>query len=205
MLAIIEYGAGNQTSVLQALKHLKIDATITNDINILNQANGIIFPGVGQASQAMQALKKLNLDDTLYKLINKNIPLLGICIGCQILLEYSEENDTKALGIFKGKCLRFPDSIQPIPHMGWNNINIKKNCILLNDIDKNAEFYFVHSYYPEVDNQYIISTTTYGITFCSIYGRDGLWATQFHPEKSGRPGLKLLQNFAKYCKELNHA
>ncbi len=206
MLAILDYEAGNQTSVRRALEHLGIASTITADPAILQKAKGIIFPGVGAAGQAMQLLQERGLDKVLTALIAEGKPLLGICLGCQILLEHSEENTTRTLGLVSGKCVRFAEGLQEkdgtpvrIPHMGWNSIAQKQDSVLLQNVPKDAEFYFVHSYYVIPKPELIIATTEYGIEFCSIYGRDGLWALQFHVEKSGAPGLQILQNFYTYC------
>lgn len=211
MLAILDYKAGNQTSVRRALEHLGIPCAITADPATLESAHGIIFPGVGAAGQAMRALHPTGLDNVLRDAVKRGQPLLGICLGCQILLDRSEENDTTTLGIVPGLCRRFEDSMReedgtpaPIPHMGWNSLKVSAPCPLLEGVAPSAEFYFVHSYYVEPDPTFVIATTTYGKQFCSVYGRDGLWATQFHPEKSGRPGLTILRNFYDYC-EARHA
>ena len=208
MLAILDYKAGNQTSVRRALDHLGIPCRITADPDVIAGATGIIFPGVGAAGQAMRELTTTGLDKLLANQVAAGKPLLGICVGCQILLEYSPENDTPALGIVPGQCAMFEASLTDenglpirIPHMGWNRVSLEKPCPLFNGIEPEAEFYFVHSYYPVPEPQYVIGVTTYGLTFCSVHGRDGLWAVQFHPEKSGRPGLALLRNFAAYCQE----
>jgi len=208
MLAILDYKAGNQTSVRRALDHLGIPCRITADPAIIADASGIIFPGVGAAGQAMHELTSTGLDTLLRQQIAAEKPLLGICVGCQILLDYSPENDTKALGVIPGECAMFsPTLTEPdgspirIPHMGWNQIRLEKPCELFDGIPPESEFYFVHSYYPVPKAEYIIGVTDYGLTFCSMHGRKGLWAVQFHPEKSGRPGLALLRNFATYCRE----
>ena len=187
MLAILDYKAGNQTSVRRALEHLGIPCAVTADPALLESAQGIIFPAVGQ-------------------------PLLGVCLGCQILLERSEENDMPTLGLVPGVCRRFEDNLRqedgspaPVPHMGWNSLRAATPCRLLAGVEPTAEFYFVHGYYVEPDPALVIATTVYGREFCSLYGRDGLWAAQFHPEKSGRPGLALLRNFYEYCREARHA
>ena len=214
MLAILDYKAGNQTSVKRALEHIGIEAIITAEIDILQRAKGIIFPGVGAAGQAMDYLKTSGLDKVLKSCISKEIPLLGICLGCQILLSSSEENNQDTLNILEGKCLRFPHDLKEedgssvrIPHMGWNGLKIQQNSLLLENVPLDAEFYFVHSYYVRPEPELIIASTYYGMEFCSIYGRDGLWALQFHVEKSGAPGLQILQNFYNYClqKEVNNA
>lgn len=201
MLAIVNYKAGNQTSVQRALTHLGIESEITDDARIILDSSGIIFPGVGAAPQAMTELRLSGLDKVLARAIEKGVPLLGICLGCQILLEHSEEGPTKTLGFMPGCCKRFQDDWQDgkepiqIPHMGWNSIKIIRPSPLLTGIPAHSEFYFVHSYYVEPHPDQVIATTSYGREFCSIYGRDNLWALQFHPEKSGAPGLAILNNF----------
>ncbi len=204
MLAILDYQAGNQTSVYRALKAQNIECVITADSKVLHEAQGVIFPGVGSAAQAMNYLKEHRLDEELKTLIKADKPLLGLCLGAQILLDFSEEHSTQTLGIVPGKCRLFDAELMDgsrkinIPHMGWNALNIKKESALFNGINSGAEFYFVHSYYNEVEESLILATTTYGLEFTSIYGREGLWAVQCHPEKSGSVGLKLLENFANY-------
>ncbi|EPR42451.1 Imidazole glycerol phosphate synthase subunit hisH [Desulfovibrio sp. X2] len=212
MLVILDYKAGNQTSVSRALSYLGITNTISADPAAIEAASGIVFPGVGAAGQAMRELTTTGLDAVLKVQVQKGKPLLGICVGCQILLDYSAENDTTTLGIVPGQCAMFnaawnDEDGQPIkvPHMGWNKLSRVKESPLLRGIDPEAEFYFVHSYYPVPKDEFVIATTDYGTSFCSVHGRDGLWAVQFHAEKSGRPGLRLLANFADYCKEERRA
>ena len=211
MLAILDYKAGNQTSVRRALEHMGVPCTITDDAAVLESAQGIIFPGVGAAGQAMRLLESSGLDGALRRAVAQGQPLLGICLGCQILLERSEENDTSALGIVPGVCRRFPANMTQedgspaaIPHMGWNALHVRRPSRLLKDVPEQAEFYFVHGYYVEPAPELVIATTYYGMEFCSVYGRDGLWATQFHLEKSGRAGLSVLKNFYDYCQEAGH-
>lgn len=213
MLAILDYKAGNQTSVRRALDHLGIPCEITADPRRIEAARGVIFPGVGAAGQAMDEFTATGLDKVLAERIAADTPLLGICVGCQILLDYSQENDTTALGIIPGECRLFNPSwtdengeLIRVPHMGWNSVQRKDpDDPLFAGIAPEAEFYFVHSYYPAPAPEFVLGTTTYGVEFCSFHGRRGLWAVQFHPEKSGRPGLSLLQNFADYCKEAGRA
>ncbi|EGJ49787.1 imidazole glycerol phosphate synthase subunit HisH [Desulfocurvibacter africanus] len=212
MLAILDYEAGNQTSVLRALRHLGIPGEITRDPAVIERASGIIFPGVGAAGQAMQNLTNSGLDRVLRAQIELGKPLLGICVGCQILLDYSQENDTATMGVVPGECVLFNPALtdedgQPIrvPHMGWNSVQRKAPCELFEGIADDAEFYFVHSYFPSPRSEYVLATTTYGVEFCSVHGRRGMWAVQFHPEKSGRPGLALLRNFHRYCQEAQDA
>ncbi len=208
MLAILDYEAGNQTSVLRGLKSLGIPAHITADPAELCAASGVIFPGVGAARQAMDLLTRTGLDKTLGALVQSGKPLLGVCLGCQILLERSEESDTRTLGLVRGRSLRFAPELRDeagepigIPHMGWNTCSLQKPCRLFEGIPADAEFYFVHSYYTEPDPSLVIALTHHGKDFCSAYGKDGFWAVQFHPEKSGKAGLKLLENFYAYCRD----
>lgn len=212
MLAILDYEAGNQTSVRRALDFLDIPCAITAEPDALLQADGVIFPGVGAAGQAMTELGDKGLDAVLREVVRTGKPLLGICVGCQILLDYSQENDTKTLSILPGECRRFDPTWKDedgrnliIPHMGWNCLRRKQDCVLLHNVPDEAEFYFVHSYFPVPSPELVLATTFYGQEFASLFGRPGLWATQFHPEKSGRPGLTLLANFHAYCKEAAHA
>ncbi len=212
MIAILDYRAGNQTSVLRALNHLQIPALVTADKAELEKADGIIFPGVGQASQAMGVLKERALDQCLADAVASSKPVLGICLGCQILLEHSEEGCVPTLGLVKGTCRKFPELWEsegvraPVPHMGWNGAVPVRDDVLFRGIPKDAQFYFVHSYYVDPDKELVLAQTGYaGFTFCSAYGRPGLWALQFHPEKSGRHGLAILKNFHAYCEEAAHA
>lgn len=208
MLAILDYEAGNQTSVLRGLHSLGIPARITADPNELSASSGVIFPGVGAARQAMELLTRTGLDKILGELARSGKPLLGVCLGCQILLEHSEESGTRTLGLVRGRSLRFAPELRDeagdpiiIPHMGWNGCALQKPCRLFAGIPEDAEFYFVHSYYTEPDPELVIATTYHGKAFCSVYGRDGFWAVQFHPEKSGKSGLRLLGNFYAYCRD----
>lgn len=212
MLAILDYEAGNQTSVRRALDSLGIPCRITADRDVIAQASGVIFPGVGAAAQAMGHLARTGMDATMRDLARRGAPLLGICLGCQILLEHSEESDTTTLGLVKGRCLRFDEGLRDeagepiiIPHMGWNSLRHKRESVLFKDVPADAEFYFVHSYYAETAPELVVATTYHGLEFCSVYGKDGFWAVQFHPEKSGRPGLQVLRNFYDYCLEKGDA
>ena len=212
MLAILDYEAGNQTSVSRALSSLDIPNRITADASALLSATGVVFPGVGAAGQAMDHLRSRGLDAILRRIVERRIPLLGICLGCQIMLEHSEESDTSTLGIFKGRTRRFDEGLKDengerirIPHMGWNSATRIRESRLFEGIPRDAEFYFVHSYYVEPEPEAVLATTEYGLEFCSAIGRDGLWAVQFHAEKSGKYGLKLLKNFYDYCREATDA
>lgn len=208
MIAILDYKAGNQTSVRRALEHLGIPCVITADPACVESAAGVIFPGVGAAGQAMRQLGESGLDEVLRHVVASGRPLLGICLGCQIMLDHSDENDTRTLGLVHGECVRFAEGLCDetgvpirIPHMGWNTLSYRKSSILFDGIPEDAAFYFVHSYYVRTDPEREIAVSSYGTEFCAAYGQDGLWAVQFHPEKSGRPGLRLLSNFYAWCRK----
>ncbi|MDR1110940.1 MAG: imidazole glycerol phosphate synthase subunit HisH [Deltaproteobacteria bacterium] len=213
MLAIIDYRAGNQTSVKRALDHLGIPSEIASDPDVLERAEGLIFPGVGAAGQAMRVISSTGLDQAMRRLAAGGRPMLGICLGCQIMLESSEENQTRTLGLLPGRTVRFPDGLDDhdgrpirVPHMGWNTVRFRKRSPLWAGLRPDDQFYFVHSFYPSPAEELVLGLTWHGQDFCSVYGREGLWALQFHPEKSGRPGLAILSNFYRYCREAgNHA
>ncbi len=206
MIAIIDYDAGNLASVSRAVSHLGIESVITRDEAEIKAAERIIFPGVGAAGAAMGSLQRSGLDVLIKEELANGKPILGICLGSQIILTHSEENDTPCLGVIDGTVRAFALNSQledgqklKIPHMGWNGINIVKSHPLLSGVGAADEFYFVHSYYPDPQNSdFMIAATDYGIAFASIVGFNNLFATQFHLEKSGRPGLKILENFCKW-------
>jgi glutamine amidotransferase len=205
----LDYGAGNQTSVSRALRFIGLEAVVTAERAVIERASGLIFPGVGAAGQAMRNLRENGLDLLLCEWVERERPLLGVCLGSQILLEYSEENQTRTLGLLPGRVELLAADLKEedgrpisIPHMGWNGVTLEKPCPLFAGVAPEAEFYFVHSYYTLPAPEYVIGSTFYGRKFCSVLGRTGLWATQFHLEKSGPAGLKLLENFCRYCGEL---
>jgi glutamine amidotransferase len=203
MITIIDYRAGNLFSVARALTYLGVEFKITNNTKDILDAERVIFPGVGSAGQAMEDLKRTGLDQVLYAFYESGKPFLGICLGTQIILDESEENHTTCLGLIPGKVKRFPaplfsddGSLLKVPHMGWNQIKLKRQHPVFKDVPLENEFYFVHSYFPvPEDKESIIGTTDYGIDFASILGKKNLIALQFHPEKSGPPGLTILKNF----------
>ena len=205
MIAIIDYKAGNLTSVARALQNIGESFLITDDIKKLEAASHVIFPGVGAAGDAMANLRQKKLDNWLKDWIGVGRPIMGICLGTQIVLDYSEENDTECIGLVAGSTKRFPDQLVSagqalkIPHMGWNNVEFRRSHPVFLDISPAAEFYFVHSYYPAPsDESTVLGVTNYGIKFCSVLAVKNLVAMQFHPEKSGRPGLQILRNFCKW-------
>jgi len=166
----------------------------------------VIFPGVGAAGKAMENLRAEGLDEALREFFLSGRPLLGICLGVQIIFEESEEDGARCLGLLPGKVVRFPQPLLDegghrlkVPHMGWNRVRPEGEHPLFAGIDLRHEFYFVHSYYPlPSDPKTVIGITDYGIEFPSAIARDNLWAVQFHPEKSGRPGLRMLDNFCRW-------
>lgn len=205
MIAIINYNAGNITSVARALQNIGHDFVITDEAKKLEAASHVIFPGVGAAGEAMAYLRGKNLDAWLKNYIKTGKPLLGICLGTQIILDYSEENETDCIGLVDGSTKRFPDKLTSggqalkIPHMGWNSVTFRRSHPVFTDISPDAEFYFVHSYYPAPsDESAILGITDYGMKFCSVLAKENLVAMQFHPEKSGRPGLQILRNFCAW-------
>jgi glutamine amidotransferase len=203
VIAIIDYKAGNLTSVKLAFQALGADAEITNDADTILSADRVVFPGVGAAGAAMEYLNQTGLAATIKTKIGTGDPFLGICFGMQLLFEFSEEDGgVPCLGVFPGQVKRFNPihAKYKIPHMGWNSVTIKKSHPLLADIEDQSEFYFVHSYYPaSSDEALIFGQTDYAeANFTSMVGRGNVFATQFHPEKSGRIGLKLLENFSRW-------
>jgi len=198
-MIIVNYGAGNLASVHNALKHLGIDSEVSDEPEKIEKACKIIFPGVGAARAAMENLNKSGIGEAVKNAVKKGTPVLGICIGCQIILESSEEDGgVQCLGLLEGKAVRFKNEPNlKIPHMGWNQVNFTKEHPLLKGIPNGSNFYFVHSYHPSLSESSIYGTTTYGVqTFPSFIGKDNLIAAQFHLEKSGEIGLKMLNNFA---------
>jgi glutamine amidotransferase len=201
MITIVDYKAGNLTSVKRALEALGIPNQISADPQVVRDAERIIFPGVGHAGAAMGMLKERGLDSALVEAVRRGAPTLGICIGCQIILSHSEEGDTPGLNLLPGVCTRFQvrDAAFKIPHMGWNAVTVTRPHPLLAHLRPGDEFYFVHSYYPQpADTGCVYATSEYGITFPVAIGKDNLFAVQFHAEKSGPLGLQVLKNFAEW-------
>ncbi len=201
MIVIIDYKAGNLTSVKLAFEALGVEALATADPEVIATASKLIFPGVGAAGSAMENLNTSGLSQVIRDRISAGIPFLGICLGTQILFEHSEEDGkVKTLGILSGSAKKFhsPESRCKIPHMGWNQAKKNYDHPMLAGIPDNSDFYFVHSYYPAPSQPSdIICTTDYaGITFASMVGRGNVAATQFHVEKSGKVGLQILKNFS---------
>jgi len=200
MIAIIDYGVGNLRSVEKAFEFLGHRAKIVNDKESIKKADKVVLPGVGAFADAMKSLKETGIMDTVYEVINEGKPFLGICLGMQLLFDYSEEGDMpKGLGILKGAIRLIPvDKNLKVPQIGWNSLNIVKESKLFTGIPTNSFVYFVHSYYLQAGNREdVIATTHYGIDIDVAVNRDNIYAVQFHPEKSGEVGLKILDNFAR--------
>jgi len=195
-LVIIKYNAGNIQSVLYALERIGVNAIVTDDHEAILAADKVIFPGVGEASTAMSYLKVRKLDQLITSLKQ---PVLGICLGMQLMCKYSEENSTDCLGIFDEQVKAFTTSATnsiKIPQIGWNNIYRLKSE-LFDDVNENSFCYFVHGYYAALGN-HTIATTEYGIEYSSALNKDNFYGTQFHPEKSADIGEKILNNFIKW-------
>lgn len=206
MLVIVDYKAGNLTSVALALQEIGQECLISDDKKAILAAERIIFPGVGSAGTAMSQLKDLGLDIVMREAFAKGTPIMGLCLGTQIILGYSEEQETACLDLIEGRTVRFSADMYgsdgcrlKIPQMGWNKISLCKPHPVLADVDPLDEFYFVHSYYPQpADSAMVLATCEYGIEFPAAVGVKNLFAVQFHPEKSGRAGLRLLRNFCDW-------
>ncbi len=197
-VGIIDYKAGNGPSVLNALVSNGINAELVSTKEQIKQMSALILPGVGSAGATMESLKELDLIDILDERVNKEgIPFLGICVGLQILFDYSEEEDTKCLSWIPGKVKKFSKEQVRVPQMGWNKVDFKVDDPILSGLSSSEYFYFVNSYYVTPDKEDVImGTTEYGSEFCSMVKYKNIMATQFHLEKSGEVGLKLLKNFA---------
>jgi glutamine amidotransferase len=198
MIAIIDYGAGNLRSVVNAISRLGYQAKVTSSPREVLTAEAVILPGVGAAPDTIANLQKLGLTDPLRRFIAEGRPFLGVCIGLQILFSGTEEGGWhECLGIIPGVVRRLPPGLK-IPHMGWNQVRQKISHPIFSGISDEANFYFVHSYYVEPDDKSLVAgETDYGIPICSVIARGNLVATQFHPEKSGEVGLKIYDNFIK--------
>jgi glutamine amidotransferase len=201
MITIVDYKAGNLTSVKRALDHLGIPNRASGDPQMIANAERVIFPGVGAAGAAMGILKERGLDSALKECFQKGTPILGICLGCQIVLTHSEEDDTDCLDLLPGACVRFRvnDPALKIPHMGWNAVNVLRQHPLLKHLCPGDEFYFVHSFHPKPANPALVyAESEHGGPFPAAIGKDNLFAIQFHTEKSGSVGLKVLENFSNW-------
>jgi glutamine amidotransferase len=206
-VAVIDYQAGNLRSVETALRHLGAEFRVTARPEEVLRAERLVVPGVGEARAAMQVLDPAGLGEAVRQFVASGRPTLGICLGAQVIFERSEERDTPCLGILPGEVRRFPPSLREaglkVPHMGWNRVFASGDPSLahplLAGVPDGSYFYFVHSYYPQpADPALVLAECEYGLRFAAGVGRDNLAAFQFHPEKSGSPGLRLLANFLEW-------
>lgn len=200
MIAIIDYDAGNLKSVEKALIKVGAEPVVTRDASVILQADKVILPGVGAFGEAMEKLNSFGLVDTIYKVAEKGTPLLGICLGLQLLFEYSEEKEgCKGLSILKGGVKRIPDAPGlKVPHMGWNSLAVKESAKLFQNLPADPYVYFVHSYYLQAEDPEVVAATAeYGVTVHASVEKDNVFACQFHPEKSGEIGLTILKNFVE--------
>lgn len=199
MIAILDYGAGNIESVRKALRHIGCACTVTRDRDVILKADSAILPGVGSFGDTVDSLNQYGLKDAAVDFIRSGKPFLGICLGLQLLFPRSEESPgAQGLGIFKGSINRIPAAEGlKIPHMGWNSLSITKRGKLFQHIEGSPYVYFVHSYYLNAaDKRIVAAQTEYGVTIDAAVEQDNIFATQFHPEKSGAVGLQILKNFA---------
>ena len=198
-ISIIDYDSGNLRSVAKALEKYGVAPITTSDSDIILKSDAVILPGGGSAPSAMQALSNRNLIEPIKQYIALGKPFFGICLGLQLLFNKTDEGDSDCLGVISGNVRQLSSGLK-VPHMGWNSIDIKKTHPILEGIPSGEFFYFVHSYFvvPQESGD-ITATTDYGEVFCSIYAKDNLIATQFHPEKSGDIGLRIYKNFIDMC------
>ncbi len=203
MISIIDYDVGNLASVEKAFQFIGSEAQITKLPQEVLAADAVVLPGVGAFADAMESLKKANMAEVVKEVIKKGIPFLGICLGMQLLFDYSEEGGEKVegLGILKGSVKLFSgDMGLKVPHMGWNSIKPDKKCPLMEILPEKPYVYFVHSYFLDAeDKQIVAASCDYGIPFDAAVFKNNIFATQFHPEKSGVVGLQILTNFVKYA------
>lgn len=204
MIGIIDYDAGNIRSVEKAFAHLGEQTVVSRDPKVLMDADKVVLPGVGSFGDAMGNLRKYGLVPVIHDMVNSGKPFLGICLGLQLLFESSEETPgVEGLGILKGRILRIPPAPSlKIPHMGWNSLHLQNNGRLFRDIPEDTYVYFVHSYYLHAEEPEIVKAVTdYSTEIHASVEKDNVFACQFHPEKSSRYGLKILENFAKLDRE----
>lgn len=197
MIAIIDYGMGNLRSVQKAFEFLGFKAVITDKPEMIQKADKVILPGVGAFADAIKTIREKKIDKEIDKIVEEKKPFMGICLGMQLMFEKSYEyGEHEGLGILKGEIVKLPDT-QKVPHMGWNCLNIKQETPLFKELPKEPYVYFVHSYYLQTDEPIVSATTFYGEEIQIAAQKDFVFALQFHPEKSGDVGLKILENFGR--------
>ena len=197
MIAIIDYGMGNLRSVQKAFEFLGFEAVITDDVNVIEKADKVVLPGVGAFCDAIKTIREKGIDKVLKTVVENKTPLLGICLGMQMMFDKSYENgEYEGLGLIPGEVVRLPET-EKIPQIGWNNLNIKMRSPLFEGLGDEPYVYFVHSYYLETKAPVVSATCFYGKEIAVAAQRDNIFALQFHPEKSGDTGLKILENFGR--------
>lgn len=195
MITIIDYGLGNLTSVANALNKLSIPCRISDKSEDIQSSSTLILPGVGAAGEGMKNLKARKLDQVIIEQVATGKPMLGICLGMQLLFTLSDEGKVECLDVLKGKVRKFETDLK-VPQIGWNQVKARSDSKLLRGVENDSYFYFVHSYYCDPDDKSVITgTTEYGQAFCSVLEAKNVFGVQFHPEKSGEAGLQLLRNF----------
>ena len=196
MIAIIDYGVGNIRSIHKAIEFVGGKAVVTKELKEIENADGIVLPGVGAFKPAME-----NLKPYMDVLLNTDVPVMGICLGMQLFATESEERGLhRGLNIVPGRVVRFPKEVGKIPHMGWNQISIAKDHEVLDGVEDGSYVYFVHSYHMVTSDEFVLTKTEYGIEFVSGVVKDNYVGFQFHPEKSGKVGLRIIENFVRMCK-----
>mgnify|MGYP000097266359 CR=1 FL=1 len=202
MIVVVDYGMGNLRSVYKKLKQLGVPADISSDKTVIGKADKLILPGVGHFASGIKRLHETGLTEILHRrVMNDRIPVLGICLGMQLMTQFSEEGNVPGLGWVNARVIRFrieekDKFIYKVPHMGWNNVVLNRESVLFRQIDPQAEFYFVHSYHvPEIDSSFVAGTTVYACPFVSYFEKDNLFGAQFHPEKSQEAGMQFFLNF----------
>ncbi len=205
MITIVDYGMGNLASIRNMIKKIGGRAEITSDLTAISQASSLILPGVGHFGKAMGLIRERGMEPVLNKkVLEEKVPILGICLGMQLLLDHSEEGDSKGLGWIEGevKKFEFDNPNYKVPHMGWTAVNTHNNCPLFNGFENELRFYFVHSYYATCKlGENIIGTARYGFDFTCAVHKNNIYGTQFHPEKSHKYGMQLLKNYLEICGE----
>ncbi|MDR5659753.1 imidazole glycerol phosphate synthase subunit HisH [Serpentinicella sp. ANB-PHB4] len=197
MIAIVNYGMGNLRSVQKAFETVGLEAVVTHDPEVLKASEGIVIPGVGAFYDAMENIKTLNLEESILEEVSKGKPFLGICLGMQILFDHGYEVEKcQGLGLVEGDIVKIPEG-RKVPHMGWNQLNINQESAILKGITPGTNFYFVHSYYAKCHQDVVVASTDYKMDIPAIVQKDNVWGIQFHPEKSGKSGLKILKNFGE--------
>jgi imidazole glycerol-phosphate synthase subunit HisH len=196
MIAVLDYGMGNLRSVSRALERVGGRPEITSDPDVASRADALIVPGVGAFGACMRGLRESNLDRAIVDFAEADRPVLGVCLGLQVLFDASEEDEDSGLGLLTGVVRRLPHSVK-VPHMGWSEVEWKEDHPFVRGIPSGTRFYFVHSFAPDPQPEFTVGETDYGRRFAAVVARGSMFATQFHPEKSGEPGLALYEQFVK--------